>query len=501
EGEVVWLDAKKILDETMLAKCNEINETPIKYWPSVITEIISPPGSENSESEFYTIKLLILRGQKEVDINSIQPWLLYRPEILGIRKASRISSDIDLDNPEPEQIAAAYIKAVRKARDIETTYTPMFQYDYHRPDDFQGPDEAKSKRFAEMEKYTHFKAIYFGAEILCEDDIVRLIPNKNSRNEKGSLLKSRNIDRRLYLQITSIYKHPKKGIHLTGDMYNRGNLLENNKYQWFPVNEDDEEYNIDLSEVAGRFYSMWPDQTEIMPCKTANILEKRQSMTGEDELTLTTDFWLSLKSDEISSDESTSQSELSDFSDSTRQTRKRSIPFDHPPDELPKKRKIESSNPEIKFETSNPEIKSEISNPEIKLETSNPEIKFETSIPTSYIPDTEINDYALTNKVTSDTSSCLDTISPNTPTFETDEGETDGDETDEYETGEDETDNEIKYEANQMICRLQVGFRELPVKKTSLNDNLPSFPDRYPVSRNSGFLKASSSLYTVPQSK
>ncbi|CAG8689693.1 9767_t:CDS:1, partial [Dentiscutata erythropus] len=467
EGEVVWLDAKKILDETMLAKCNEINETPIKYWPSVITEIISPPGNENSESEFYTIKLLILRGQKEVDINSIQPWLLYRPEILGIRKASRISSDIDLDNPEPEQIAAAYIKAVRKARDIETTYTPVFQYDYHRPDDFQGPDEAKSKRFAEMEKYIHFKAIYFGAEILCEDDIVRLIPNKNSRNEKGSLLKSRNIDRRLYLQITSIYKHPKKGIHLTGDMYNRGNLLENNKYQWFPVNEDDEEYNVDLSEVAGRFYSMWPDQTEIMPCKTANILEKRQSMTGEDELTLTTDFWLSLKYDEISSDESTSQSE-SEFSNSARQARKRSIPFDHPPDELPKKRKIESSNleikfetsnpeikfeasnpeikfetsnPEIKFETSNPEIKFEISNPEIKFETSNTEIKFETSIPTSYIPDT-----ALTNKVTSDTPSCLDT---NTPTFETDENETDGDETDEYETDEGESDDEIKYEANQ----------------------------------------------------
>ncbi|RIB09651.1 hypothetical protein C2G38_2251251 [Gigaspora rosea] len=474
EGEVVWLDAKKILDENMLAKCKEINGTPIKYWPSVITEIILPSRDKDSESEFYTIKLLVLRGQKEVDINSIQPWLLYRPEIVGLRRASRISSDIDIDNPVPEQIAAAYIKAIRKARDIETTYTPIFQYDYHRPVDFQGPDEAKSKRFTEMEKYTHFKAIYFGAEILCEDDIVRLVPNKNSRSDKTSSSNGQNIDRRLYLQITGIYKHPKKGIHLTGDMYNRGNLLENNKYQWFPVNEDDEEYNIDLSEIAGRFYSMWPDQMEIMPCKTSNVLQKRQSMTGEDDDSiLTNDFWLSLKPEEISSDESTSQSELSDFSNSARQTRKRSIPFDHPPDELSKKRKIEYSNPEINFDSSIPEIKIEYSNPEINFEnfessnpeikieyssnseinvessnseinvessnseindeSSNSEIKVETSIPTtSNRPDTETNDYALINKVISDTS---DTISPNTPTFETDE----------YESGD-----EMNYEVDQM---------------------------------------------------
>ncbi|CAG8709686.1 8469_t:CDS:1, partial [Scutellospora calospora] len=165
---------------------------------------------------------------------------------------------------------------VRKARDIETTYTPMFQYDYHRPIDNQDFGEARSKRFAEMEKYTHFKAIYFGAEILCEDDIVRLIPKKNTRSEKD-VMSSKG--RSSYLQITSIYKHPKKGIHLTGDMYNRGNLLENNKYQWYPMNEDYEEYNIDLSEVAGRFYSIWPDHSEIMPCKTANILQERQRMT------------------------------------------------------------------------------------------------------------------------------------------------------------------------------------------------------------------------------
>ncbi|KAF0533396.1 chromatin silencing protein clr2 [Gigaspora margarita] len=348
----------------------------------------------------------------------------------------------------------------------------MFQYDYHRPIDFQGPDEAKSKRFTEMEKYTHFKAIYFGAEILCEDDIVRLVPNKNSRNVKSSSSNGKNIDRRLYLQITGIYKHPKKGIHLTGDMYNRGNLLENNNYQWFPVNEDDEEYNIDLSEIAGRFYSMWPDQMEIMPCKTSNVLQKRQTMTGEDELILTIDFWLSLKPEEISSDESTSQSDLSDFSNSPRPTRKRSIPFDHPPDELSKKRKIEYSNPEINFDSSIPEIKIDYSNPEINFDSSNPEINFvssnpeinfvssnseikidssnseinvdssnseikvETSIPTTSIrPDTEINDYALINKVISDTSSCLDTISPNTPTFETDENE---------------SDDEMNYDADQI---------------------------------------------------
>ncbi|CAG8767120.1 29652_t:CDS:1, partial [Racocetra persica] len=377
EGEIVWLDAKKILDENMLAKCNEINETPIRYWPSIITKIISPLGSKNPENDYYTIKLMILRGQKDVDINSIQPWLLYRPEILGTRKASRISSDIDVDNPEPEQIAAAYIKAVRQARDIGTTYTPVSQYDYRRPSNVQGPNEAKSKRFAEMEKYTHFRAIYFGAEILCEDDIVRLIPDKSARRGKGSSSNGRKTDHRSYLQITGIYKHPKKGIHLTGDMYNRGNLLENNKYQWFPVNEDDEEYNIDLSEVAGRFYPMWPDHTEIMPCKTANVLQKRRAMTGEDESTLTTDFWLSLKPEEINSDDSMSQSELSDLSHSTQQTRKRTIPFDHPLDELPKK---------------------------CKTEVSNPEIKIDILLPTSNIPNSE-NDYTLTNNVTSETSS------------------------------------------------------------------------------------------------
>ncbi|CAG8586464.1 15543_t:CDS:1 [Cetraspora pellucida] len=193
-------------------------------------------------------------------------------------------------------------------------------------------------------------------------------------------------------------------------MYNRGNLLENNKYQWFPVNEDDEEYNIDLSEVAGRFYPMWPDHTEIMPCKTANVLQKRRAMTGEDESTLTTDFWLSLKPEETNSDESMSQSEPSDLSHSTRQTRKRSIPFDHPLDELPKKRKTEISNPEIKIDTSLPT--------------------------TSNIPEVEINDYTLTNNVTSETSGCLDTISPDTPTFE---------------TCEDEMDDETKYvEVSQM---------------------------------------------------
>ncbi|CAG8546631.1 13792_t:CDS:2 [Acaulospora morrowiae] len=284
-GEIVWLDVKKIMDNDLQSKCNEINTAPIKYWPAIILKVKSDMPDQISESDIFTLRVLMLRSQKEVGIGSIQPWIMCTPENTKSTKARKTRSNfnVDLEDPNPDHVVNAYKKAIQKAREITETYTTIKPYIYRHSED--GPAE-----FKKLENYSHFRAILFGPEILEEDDMVRLIPAHNESSSSDDPAK-----RGSFLQITSIYQDSKKRVKITGDAYDRGESVGENKYKWHPVNADSEEFTVELSDIAGRFYPLWPDMTEQIKCIHAKKLQQRQVMYVEDSSEINSDLWLKMK--------------------------------------------------------------------------------------------------------------------------------------------------------------------------------------------------------------
>ncbi|GET02786.1 hypothetical protein RCL_jg11749.t1 [Rhizophagus clarus] len=250
-GEIVWLSINEVLNDKTLTECDKIFS--IEYWPAIVGSVTPQEDNESSENIIYTVKPLILHGSRNVTVGSLRPWLIRSLDKALLSSKNRFTRsllNVELEEATPEQIVEIYFKAIQKANEIVRAFTPMYQYEYH-------------KKGTKKEKHgIHYKAIYFGAELIYEDDLVRLIP------EEPEELKDKDL---------------KANIQITGDLYERGKLSEEgDTYEWIPKNKQDEEYTVDVEDIAGRFYLMYPDITESIECELPKTFENRMLMLGED---------------------------------------------------------------------------------------------------------------------------------------------------------------------------------------------------------------------------
>ncbi|CAG8517862.1 8558_t:CDS:2 [Diversispora eburnea] len=279
-GEIVWVDLTKTDDESLqqIAKEN-IDNISTRYWPGIIylrekrniSQNISrnkSPASDttsNSDDSYitnkvvYLVKLLMLKQKVYTDRKTIAPWLTRTRDI-------------------PDD----YSKAIQKIKIIVDSYTPMNSYKYKESSRrlAEIKDSKERKRLQEMEKFPHYNAILFGTELICVEDIVRL-------TTVTEMSENINMEPK-FLKISSIYEHNKKGIQFTGDGFLRGKLLNEkgkrsiNDFTWIPLNKDNEEYTVDLADIAGRFYVAYPNIEEIMQSQSFLKLKDRWTILGNE---------------------------------------------------------------------------------------------------------------------------------------------------------------------------------------------------------------------------
>ncbi|CAG8449956.1 6014_t:CDS:2 [Diversispora eburnea] len=218
-GEIVWVN---------LLKANE----PRKVAPDV-------------DKVKFTIKLVVINIEVNLRRTGMLPWKAYDPKISD----SLFERVIEANQTEPRIIIIEtniqeYVRAVHRAKEAALTYSPM-------------------KSFSVSEKsvtYQHFEALMYGAEVIRAGDLVRLIPEDTEDKEVEPEYPE-------FLEIGTIFKNPEKGIQLTGNILQRGKLLNKTgplkleDYKWWISHDLNEEFTIDLEDVAGRFYLMMPHLT------------------------------------------------------------------------------------------------------------------------------------------------------------------------------------------------------------------------------------------------
>ncbi|CAG8658372.1 437_t:CDS:2, partial [Acaulospora morrowiae] len=223
-------------------------------------------ASRLSEDEFF-VELFELSEKLELDREALSPWLTHRPNILD--------PDCDTDNENDESLVRNYVDAVREATLLSQSYTTLNAYQEDVMDYSQMIDMLKqNERRRVKDKIIRTEAILFGNELFCIEDIIRLTPCdiENPTYE--------DYPDPQYIYLKDICE-TNNGIQLIGDGLIRRRLVNENDarfitdYEWYRINFPEEEYTIDLGEVAGRFYVDYPDLEEIMGCSRSMTLKER----------------------------------------------------------------------------------------------------------------------------------------------------------------------------------------------------------------------------------
>ncbi|CAG8761618.1 1907_t:CDS:2, partial [Funneliformis caledonium] len=259
-GEVVMVNLNATGNEQhikLIRYASDDNDIPILYWPGVILETRKVPITDNISDDttsinsddynvvykaYYKIHLLELSDIVQVDRKSLLPWLVCRVEIPeGFNK-----------NEELEPNVKTYVRAIDRVNKISHTYTPVCSYKHK-----EAKDSSEKLR---LQKYN---AILLGTEMIYRNDYIRLTPvDVNEKYNNGQKVPE-------YLLISNIYQHSTKGIQFTGAGLLRGMLYKGHSkkrtlsdYEWITVNEPGSEYTIDLQDIAGRFYVLFPNLME-----------------------------------------------------------------------------------------------------------------------------------------------------------------------------------------------------------------------------------------------
>ncbi|RGB31192.1 hypothetical protein C1646_709641 [Rhizophagus diaphanus] len=305
-GEIVMVNLNKTgkaHHTELIRNSSDENDISIFYWPGVILETSKVPITDNMSDDtasansdgcgiiykaYYKIHLLELSEVIQVDRKTLLPWLACKKEI----------PKSFINNKKLEPNVKTYIQAIDRVNKISNIYTPVHSYKHKEADDHlkEIKDPLERKRLQDMENYPHYEAILLGTEMIYVNDYVRLAPinvasmSDDDDNEKESEYLLNNRKEPEYLLISSIYKHATKGIQFTGDGLLRGKLLNEHSYrrslsdyEWTTVNKSDAEYTIDLQDIAGRFYLLFPNLKDGINCNIPKKLDERFKLLGIDD--------------------------------------------------------------------------------------------------------------------------------------------------------------------------------------------------------------------------
>ncbi|CAG8766553.1 15101_t:CDS:1, partial [Cetraspora pellucida] len=274
--EIVWGDIEYILSSSQYEPLSDqVGGDQIKYWPALVHQRLKEQHDDGFEI-LYTLKPLMLSGIMNLSYKSILPWLAYDASnsIQAIEKAIYNDSQIHLlRNTKRGELASAYLKAIKRAKEVASTFTTSHQYKYTLPSSFFAKVESASEKrlLQQMETYPHYRKIILGTEVLREDDYVRL--TRASYNSS---------DRLPIFRINTIFLNALNKIQLSGEMFIRGPLKNGeNVPTLIRMNKEKFEYTLDLSEIAGRYYKLHPGIIRSMSITIPLPYADRKSLVDE----------------------------------------------------------------------------------------------------------------------------------------------------------------------------------------------------------------------------
>ncbi|CAG8490792.1 13295_t:CDS:2 [Acaulospora morrowiae] len=280
-GEIVWVSLAKTTEPDLIARViqsNEENGISIENWPGVIYS--RGKVAPEVDKVKFTVKLVVLNIDVTLRRTGLIPWKAYSPEIPD-SYFSRVIMANQIDQPDGkiDENIQDYIRAVHRAHEAVQTYSPMKSFKLvessTRIKAVQDPTE--KERLADVKNYYHYEALMYGAEMIRPGDLVRLVPENQDNPEKEPEFPE-------FLEIRTIFKHPEKGMQLTGNILQRGELLNKTgplkleDYKWWISHDLNEEYTIDLEDIAGRFYLMMPHLTVRTNAHTFKKLNDRMAI-------------------------------------------------------------------------------------------------------------------------------------------------------------------------------------------------------------------------------
>ncbi|CAG8702727.1 7458_t:CDS:2, partial [Dentiscutata heterogama] len=239
--EIVWGEIEYLLSSSQYESLfEEVGGDQIKYWPALVHQRLK----ESNDSGFeilYALKPLI------------QIYLL--------------------KNTKRGELASAYLKAIKRAKEVASVFTVSQQYKYTIEHSFFAKIESASEKrlLQQMVTYPHYRKLLLGTEVLREDDYVRLTRASYNSSDKLPIFR-----------INTIFLNALNKIQLSGEMFIRGPPKNGeNVPTLIRMNKEKFEYIIDLSEIAGRYYKLHPDITRSMSVSIPVSYSDRKTLIDE----------------------------------------------------------------------------------------------------------------------------------------------------------------------------------------------------------------------------
>ncbi|CAG8457509.1 2593_t:CDS:2 [Ambispora leptoticha] len=283
-GEIIWFNICQASDYKLASFGGIIdfnnsnikkNSHLTKYWPCVVHRVQKRNIENSYDFEFrYTIRLLALSLNEAVPERALRPWTSHQPQVpTSIFTSTKSKNDIiETSRDTLNGFIQAYKNALSTAQQIVQSYYPMKPYSYSESQEGLNNDDVNDTDrtyMRQMSAFPHFREIFVGVEKIREFDFLRLYsdnvqPSASAASTSFSTSKDEYSSKKdNYFMVSTIFYNHEKGIQFTGDLYEMAEPIINNPqyiedFQWIPLNEQYEEYTIDLSDVMGRFYVSFP---------------------------------------------------------------------------------------------------------------------------------------------------------------------------------------------------------------------------------------------------
>ncbi|RGB41131.1 hypothetical protein C1646_739277 [Rhizophagus diaphanus] len=268
--EIVWVVGPNInlMIPTSDESFNKRDIAEYYNWPGYVMNI-SEQGEKSSDHSqinetIYEVQLLALDRIRYYPESSLIPWIVreVEPTIASYCNNSHINDPFN--------------KAINIATTCQKSFVTnkkyKFRVDNHHITSIK--DKEQKKRIKESKKYPHYCEIVFGTEVIRTNDLIRLTIEDDKLSSQE----------REFFRIVTIYRIEHDQIQFTGDMYVRieegddvfkkfgmgedderlKKTLNIGEYVYIPKNFPQEEYTVDMEDLAGRLYTDWEESTERM---------------------------------------------------------------------------------------------------------------------------------------------------------------------------------------------------------------------------------------------
>ncbi|CAI2167114.1 16118_t:CDS:2 [Funneliformis geosporum] len=249
-------------------------------WPGYVMSV-HERGERSSDFKLiretiYEIQILALDRIKYYPESSLIPWI-----------ARNANAAMTSPGADP-LIDVLFSESINIGVACQRSYLMQNEYKFKVSNEViaSTEDKVQKKRLRNAKKCPHYDEMIFGNEIIRSNDLIRLTVENEDDEESRSLsssLSSNKFREMELFRICTMYRLANDRIQFTGDLYFRKDENENikdlgmsedderlqgilsiGKYKYVPRNFPQEEYTVDIEDLAGRFYIDWEELTGVM---------------------------------------------------------------------------------------------------------------------------------------------------------------------------------------------------------------------------------------------